>query len=60
MLPFIAVAGAVLSRVTTVMSQRMNAALSSASTLAQQSLSQIRTVRGAARVSAWAGACGCG
>jgi hypothetical protein len=45
MLPFIAIAGAILSRVTSVMSARMGGALSVASTLAQQSLSQIRTVR---------------
>jgi len=44
MLPFIAIAGAILSRVTTVMSARMGVALSAASTLAQQALSQIRTV----------------
>eukprot|EP00967_Tisochrysis_lutea_P014394 scaffold16154_cov19-Tisochrysis_lutea.AAC.7 len=47
MLPFIAIAGAILSRVTTVMSARMGVALSAASTLAQQALSQIRTVSGA-------------
>lgn len=44
MLPFIAIAGAILAKVTTLMSGRMNVAMSSASSMAQQSLSQIRTV----------------
>lgn len=45
MLPLIAIAAAILTRVNLMMSARMGKALSAASSLAQQALSQIREVR---------------
>lgn len=46
MMPFVALGGAILAKVTGVMSGRMGEALSTASSYAQQILSQIRTVSG--------------
>ncbi|KAL6755759.1 MDR-like ABC transporter [Haematococcus lacustris] len=43
-MPFLAAAGAVLAKVTTVMSSRTSKAYTDASSLAQQALSQVRTV----------------